>query len=314
MNKQKILITGGAGFIGSNIVKKLLELGKFVRVVDNFSTGRRENIKEFLNNPNFELIEGDISNIETTKMVVKGMDFVLHEAAIPSVPRSINNPFASNKSNIDGTLNILIASRDEGIKKLVCASSSSVYGDSLKLPKQEDDPINPISPYALTKFTSERYCQLFSKLYGLPTICLRYFNVFGPKQDPGSQYSAVIPIFIKAILNNKSPIIYGDGEQSRDFTYVDNVVSANILAMNSKVSNKVINVACEEKTSLNDLLNYINQILEKNIKPIYEKARLGDVKYSLADISKAKKLLSYKPKITIKEGLKKTIEWYKKNE
>jgi len=308
----KYLVTGVAGFIGSNIVKKLLELGQFVRVVDNFSTGKRENIKEFLGNPNFEFIEGDISNIETAKKVVKKMDFILHEAAIPSVPRSINNPFASNKSNIDGTLNVLIAARDEKIKKLVYVASSSIYGDSLKLPKQESDPINPISPYALTKFAGEKYCQLFSKLYGLPTVCLRYFNVFGPKQDPNSQYSAVIPKFIKAVLKNESPTIYGDGNQSRDFTYVDNVVEGNILASQSKTSGEVINIACGEKTSLNDLLKYINQIIGKNIKPIYDKPSLGDIKNSLADISKAKKMLNYKPKIEIKEGLKKTIEWLKK--
>ena len=309
---EKVLVTGGAGFIGSNIVKKLLELGYFVRVVDNFSTGKRENIKEFLGNSNFELIEGDISNIETAKKVVKGMDFILHEAAIPSVPRSINNPFASNKSNIDGTLNILIAARDEKTKKLVYAASSSIYGDSLKLPKQENDPINPISPYALTKFAGEKYCQLFSKLYGLPTVCLRYFNVFGPKQDPNSQYSAVIPKFIKSVLKNESPTIYGDGNQSRDFTYVDNVVEGNILASQSKISGEVINIACGGKTSLNDLLKYIDQILGKNIKPVYDKPRLGDVKDSLADISKAEKMLNYKPEIEIKEGLKKTIEWLKK--
>lgn len=306
----RYLVTGGAGFIGSNIVKKLLESNNYVRVVDNFSTGKKENIEEFLNNKNFELTEGDISELTIAKKVVKNIDFVFHEAAIPSVPRSINNPFASNKANIDGTLNILIAARDANVKKLAYASSSSIYGDSIKLPKQENDPINPISPYALTKLAGERYCQLFAQLYKLPTICLRYFNVFGPKQDPNSEYSAVIPIFIKSVLNNKPPIIYGDGEQSRDFTYVDNVVNANILAMHSNISGEVINIACGEKTSLNDLLKYINQLLSKNIEAIYEKRRDGDVKHSLADISKAKKLLKFKPKVTIKKELEKTIKWY----
>ncbi|MCF7906883.1 SDR family oxidoreductase [Patescibacteria group bacterium] len=311
--KNKYLVTGGAGFIGSNLVKKLLESNNYVRVVDNFSTGKKENIEEFLNNKNFELIEGDISNPKTTKGVVKNIDFVFHEAAIPSVPRSINNPFASNKANIDGTLNVLIAARDANVKKLVYASSSSIYGDSVKLPKQENDPINPISPYALTKLAGERYCQLFAQLYKLPTICLRYFNVFGPKQDPNSEYSAVIPIFIKSILDNRQPTIYGDGEQSRDFTYVDNVVNANILAMHSDISGEVMNIACGEKISLNDLLKYINQLLSKNIEAVYEKHRDGDVKHSLADISKAKKLIKYKPLIDIKIGINKTVKWIKES-
>jgi len=307
----KYLVTGGAGFIGSNIVKKLLESNNYVRVVDDFSTGKKENVEEFLDNKNFELIEGDISDLTMAKKIIKNIDFIFHEAAIPSVPRSINNPFASNKANIDGTLNILIAARDANVKKLVYASSSSIYGDSIKLPKQESDPINPISPYALTKLAGERYCQLFAQLYKLPTICLRYFNVFGPKQDPNSEYSAVIPIFIKSILNNKPPTIYGDGKQSRDFTYVDNVVNANILAMHSNVSGEVINIACGEKTSLNDLLKYINQLLSKNIEAIYEKYRDGDVKHSLADISSAKKLINYNPSINIEKGIKNTIEWLK---
>jgi nucleoside-diphosphate-sugar epimerase len=308
---MKYLVTGGAGFIGANLVKKLLKQNNYVRVVDNFSTGKKENIKEFLDNLNFEFIEGDISDLMTARKVVKTMDFVLHQAAIPSVPRSIKNPLASNKSNIDATLNILVASRDEKVKKLVYASSSSIYGNSIELPKQESDPINPISPYALTKFVGERYCQLFSELYSLPTICLRYFNVFGPKQDPNSEYSAVIPKFIKAVLRNEPPVIYGDGEQSRDFTFVDNVVEANILAVQSKISGEVINIACGEKTSLNNLLKYINQIIGKNIKPIYEKSRTGDIKHSLADISKAKNLIEYEPSVRAKEGLKNTIKWLK---
>jgi len=310
--KAKYLVTGGAGFIGSNLVKKLLKLNNYVRVVDNFSTGKKENVKEFFNNANFELIEGDISNTTTAKRVVKNIDFIFHEAAIPSVPRSINNPLTSNKANIDGTLNILIAAKGANVKKLVYASSSSIYGDSIKLPKQENDPINPISPYALTKFAGEKYCQLFDKLYMLPTVCLRYFNVFGPKQDPNSKYSAVIPMFIKSILNDKSPTIYGDGEQSRDFTYIDNVVSANILAMHSNISGEIMNIACGKKTSLNNLLKHINQSINKNIKPIYKNARSGDVKHSLADISKAKKLINYNPLVDTKKGIENTIEWIKK--
>ncbi|MGB2783622.1 MAG: NAD-dependent epimerase/dehydratase family protein, partial [Atribacterota bacterium] len=216
----KYLVTGGAGFIGSNIIKRLLEIGEFVRVVDNFSTGRKENIKEFIKEPNFEFIEGDLTNLSVYRKAVKGMDFVLHQAAIPSVPRSISDPLTINDSNIVGTLNLLVAARDEKVKKFVYASSSSIYGDSPKLPKREDFPINPISPYALTKYTGERYTQLFWQVYKLPTICLRYFNVFGPKQDPNSQYAAVIPKFIIALLKGEKPIIYGDGRQSRDFTYI----------------------------------------------------------------------------------------------
>jgi len=308
----KYLVTGGAGFIGSNIVKKLLESNNYVRIIDNFSTGKKENIAEFLDNKNFEFIEGDINDSKIIKSALKDIDFVFHEAAIPSVPRSIDNPFATNKANIDGTLNLLIASHEAHVKKVVYASSSSVYGNSIKMPKQEDDPINPISPYALTKFVGERYCQLFTKFYKLPTLCLRYFNVFGPKQDPDSQYSAVIPLFIKKIIKDEQPTIYGDGEQSRDFTYVDNVVHANILAMHSDISGEIINIACGKKTSLNDLLKHINQSLRKNIKAIYENARSGDVKHSLADISKAKKLIDYNPLVDTKKGIENTIEWIKK--
>ncbi|MDA2922509.1 SDR family oxidoreductase [Patescibacteria group bacterium AH-259-L07] len=309
--KYTILVTGGAGFIGSNIAAKLLKDGEFVRIVDDFSTGKKENIKEFLDNPNFELLKGDISDLNVAKDAVKGTDFVLHQAAIPSVPRSVNNPLRSNKVNINGTLNILISARDEKIKKLVYASSSSVYGDSPQLPKKETFSPNPISPYALTKFAGEKYTQLFAVLYGLPTVCIRYFNVFGPKQDPTSQYSAVIPNFISAVLNDRSPTIYGDGNQSRDFTFVENVVEANVLALQSNASGELINIACGKRTTLNDLLKYINQILGKNIKPVYEKSRPGDIRHSLADISKAKKILGYEPKITIKQGLKKTIAWYR---
>jgi len=309
---MKYLVTGGAGFIGSNIVKKLLEKGDTVRVIDNLSTGRKENIEEFLDNPNFEFIEGDLTDLDVCKKVVKDIDFVLHEAAVPSVPRSIEDPIKSNNSNVTATLNLLVAARDEGVKKLVYAASSSVYGDNPELPKREDFPARPISPYALTKYAGERYCQIFWNIYGLPTICLRYFNVFGPKQNPKSQYAAVIPNFISAFLNDKSPIIYGTGEQSRDFTFVENVVEANILAANCQEGNgEVMNIACGGETSLNQLVGYLKEITGKDIKVDYQKERQGDVLHSRADISKAKKIIGYSPKVQFKEGLLKTFDWYK---
>ena len=311
---KKYLITGGAGFIGSNIVKKLLERGESVRAVDNLSTGRKENIKEFIGNPNFEFIEGDLTNLDDAHKAVKGIDFVLHEAAVPSVPRSIEDPIKSNNSNITGTLNLLIAARDEGVKKLVYASSSSIYGDNPELPKREDFPIRPISPYALTKYAAERYCQIFWKIYKLPTVSLRYFNVFGPKQNPKSQYAAVIPNFISAFIKNEKPIIYGSGEQSRDFTYVDNVVEANILAANCTEGNgEVFNIACGGETSLNQLVNFLKEITGKNISADYGEERAGDVLHSRADIEKAQKIIKYRPIVNFKEGLAKTFEWYTQN-
>jgi nucleoside-diphosphate-sugar epimerase len=309
---KKYLVTGGAGFIGSNITKKLLEGGEFVRVVDNFSTGKKENIEEFFGNNNFEFIEGDLTDLDVCKKSVKDIDFVLHQAAVPSVPRSIEDPIKSNNANITATLNLLVASRDEKVKKFVYAASSSVYGDNPELPKKEDFPPRPISPYALTKYAGERYCQIFWNIYGLHTICLRYFNVFGPKQDPKSQYAAVIPNFISAFLQDKNPVIFGTGEQSRDFTFVENVVEANILAANCKEGDgEVFNIACGGQTSLNDLVNCLNEICNKNIKPEYQKERAGDVLHSRADILKAKNIIGYTPKINFKEGLKKTFDWYK---
>ena len=311
---EKYLVTGGAGFIGSNIVKKILEQGDYVRVVDNFSTGKKENIKEFISNPNFELLEGDLSNLDVAKKAVEGIDYVLHQAAIPSVQRSIDDPLKSNKTNVDGTLNMLIASRDEKVKRFVYAASSSAYGDNPQLPKKEDFPVLPISPYALTKYVGERYCQIFWRLYGLPTICLRYFNVFGPKQDPNSQYSAVIPKFITSLLKGDKPVVYGTGEQSRDFTFVDNVVAVNLLSAKSeKGFGEVFNVGCGDQASLNQLLEMLRDILGTNIKADYKEARLGDVLHSRADISKGQKILGYSPKIGIKEGLIKTVNWYKEN-
>jgi nucleoside-diphosphate-sugar epimerase len=309
---KKYLVTGGAGFIGSNIVKKLLENEEFVRVADNFSTGKKENIEEFFGNNNFEFFEGDLVDLDFCKKSVKGVDFILHQAAVPSVPRSIEDPIKSNNANITATLNLLVVAKDEKIKKFVYAASSSVYGDNPELPKKEDFPARPISPYALTKYAGERYCQIFWNIYGLPTICLRYFNVFGPKQDPKSQYAAVIPNFISAFLQDKSPIIFGTGERSRDFTFVENVVEANILAANCKEGNgEVLNIACGGETSLNQLVNYLNEICNKNIKPEYQKERVGDVLHSRADILKAKNIIGYVPKINFKEGLEKTFEWYK---
>jgi len=311
---KKYLVTGGAGFIGSNIVKKILEQGDFVRVFDNYSTGKRENIKDFIGNPNFELVEGDLTDIQICKDAVKGMDFVLHQGAIPSVQRSVDDPLKSNNANINGTLNMLLAARDEKIKRFVYAASSSAYGDNPELPKKEDMPVLPISPYALTKYAGERYCQIFWKLYGLPTICLRYFNVFGPNQDPASQYSAVIPKFVTALLKGERPVIYGTGEQSRDFTFVENVVSANLLSANSeKGFGEVINVGCGEQISLNQLLDDLNDILKIDIKADYKEARIGDVLHTRADISKGKEIIGYVPKVGIKEGLVKTVDWYRKN-
>ena len=309
---MKYLVTGGAGFIGSNIVKRIIEQGDFVRVVDNFSTGKKENIKEFFDNPNFELIEGDITDIKVAENSVKDMDFVLHQAAISSVQRSVEDPLRSNNANINGTLNMLLAARDAKIKKFVYAASSSAYGDNPALPKKEDMPVMPVSPYALQKYTGERYCQIFWRLYGLPTICLRYFNVFGPKQDPNSQYSAVIPKFAQALLKGEKPVIFGTGEQSRDFTFVDNVVDINILASKSeKGFGEVFNVGCEDQISLNKLLEMLQDILKVNIKADYKDARIGDVSHTRADITKAKEILGYSPKVSTKDGLIKTAEWYR---
>lgn len=312
---SKYLITGGAGFIGSNIVKKLLDLGESIRVVDNFSTGRKENIQEFFGNLNFEFLEGDLTDLAVAKKSVKGVNFILHEAAVPSIARSIEDPIRSNDANIRATLNILIAAKEEGVKKFIYASSSSIYGDAEKSPKKEDFPINPISPYALTKYAGERYCQLFWRIHKLPTISLRYFNVFGPKQNPDSQYSAVIPKFILALLKKESPVIYGSGEQSRDFTYIANVVAANLLAIKAeKGFGEVYNIACGKETNLNELFSIINRIIGSDIKPDYKEFRQGDLLKSRADITKAKKVLNYSPVVDLKEGLKNTVEWLRKYE
>lgn len=314
LNNSTILVTGGAGFIGSNIVKRLLELGNKVRVLDNFSTGKRENILVYRSNPNFVLYEGDLRSFHIVREAVKGCEFIMHQGALPSVPRSIADPITTNDVNILGTLNILEASREFGVKRVVYASSSSVYGNNPEFPKVETMPPQPLSPYAVTKYSAERYCEIYFQLYGLETVALRYFNVFGPNQDPTTQYSAVIPKFIKAMMQEEQPVIYGDGLQSRDFTYVDNNVDANILAcIAPKVAGEVLNIACGERYTLIELVNEINKIMGKSIEPKFEKERAGDVKHSLASIEKAKNLLGYAPKISFGEGLKRTIEFYANN-
>lgn len=306
---KRYLVTGGAGFIGSHIAEELVERGHKVRIVDNFLTGKRENIASFLDK--IELIEGDIRDFSLCKRASDGVDFVLHQAALPSVPRSIEDPLMTNEINVKGTLNLLLASRDAGVKKFVFASSSSVYGDDPSLPKKEGEEGAPLSPYAISKLVGEMYCQVFSQIYSLSTVCLRYFNIFGPRQDPYSQYSAVIPNFINKMVKEESPTIFGDGEQSRDFTYVANVVEANKLAVEAKdVSGEILNIACGERTTVNSLVIEINQILKKDIKAIYDKLRPGDVMHSYADISEAENVLKYKPLVSFSEGLKRTIQKY----
>lgn len=307
----RYLVTGGAGFIGSHIVEELLKRGEKVRVIDNLSTGKIENISNFLKK--IEFLEIDLRKIDKVAEAVKGIDYILHQAAIPSVPRSITDPISSNSANVDGTLNLLIAAKEAKVKRVVIASSSSVYGDSKVLPKSEELTPNPISPYAVTKLVEELYGRVSNRIYGLEAVSLRYFNVFGPRQDPNSQYAAVIPKFITAMLRMEQPIVFGDGEQSRDFTYVKNVVEANILAATSdKVGHgETINIACGERITLNQLVDKINEILGTEIKPIYTEPRPGDVKHSLADISKAEELIGYTVKVPFMEGLKETINWYR---
>ncbi len=308
---MKYLITGGAGFIGSNIVKEVLDNGHTARVLDNFSTGKRENLYPFRGNEKFELFEGDLRSFHIVRDAVKGVDFILHQGALPSVPRSVNDPITSNEVNISGTLNVLEAAKEFGVKRVVFASSSSVYGNSETLPKVETMPVSPMSPYAVTKYAGERYCQVFYQIYGLETVSLRYFNVFGPNQDPSSQYSAVIPKFISLIKQGISPVIYGDGLQSRDFTYIENNVRANLLACEAKgAAGEVFNIACNERYTLIDLVNLINKILGTDVQPTFAEDRPGDVKHSLASIEKAEKILNFKVKTTFEDGLRKLIETF----
>ncbi len=305
----KYLVTGGAGFIGSHIVEELLKRGESVRVLDNLSTGKRQNVLRFNGNENFEFIEGDLRSYHIVQEAVKGIDYVLHQGALPSVPRSVKDPITTNDVNVNGTLNILDASINAGVKRVIFASSSSIYGNSQELPKKEDMKPSPESPYALTKYTGERYCQIFTKLHGLETVCLRYFNVFGPRQDPDSQYSAVIPKFIKLIKDGKSPVIYGDGTASRDFTFVSNVVMANLLACSSdKAVGEVYNIACGESITINQLACKLAELLDKDIKPIYAPPRAGEVKHSYADIEKAKRDLGYTVTVCFNDGLTRLVE------
>jgi UDP-N-acetylglucosamine/UDP-N-acetylgalactosamine 4-epimerase len=319
LNNKKILITGGAGFIGSNLISKLIQQNNSIICLDNFSTGFKNNIKEFDNAPNYKLIEGDIRDYNTCKNAVKNIDIVFHQAALGSVPRSINNPLTTNEVNITGFLNVLQASVEENVSRFIYAASSSTYGDNENLPKIEDVIGNPKSPYAVTKYVNELYAQVFSDLYGIKTIGLRYFNVFGEKQSPQGEYAAVFPKFIKLLLEHKPPAIHGDGLQSRDFTYIDNVVLANELAATTKnksALNQVYNIAYGENNSLNELTDLLIKYLSEfdpeisKIKPIYSAERQGDIKHSLASIEKARDLLGYHPKIDVKEGLRKAITWY----
>lgn len=312
---SSFLVTGGAGFIGSNLVEKILDLGYKVRVLDNFSTGKKRNIEEFLGNSNLELIEGDIRDLVTCQQACDGIDYILHQAASCSVPRSINSPRTTNDVNITGTLNMLIAARDNKVKRFVYASSSSVYGDEPNLPKIEDRIGKPLSPYAITKKVNELYAKNFYELYKLPVIGLRYFNIFGEKQDCDSVYAAVIPIFIKKLLNKEAPTINGDGKQSRDFTYIENVVEVNLKAClaDKEALGEVFNIAYGGRVYLNDLYWKICKLLEVDIQPVYGPERVGDIKHSNADISKAKKILGYNPEYDVDRGLEKAIEWYKEN-
>ncbi|MBN1901316.1 SDR family oxidoreductase [Candidatus Sumerlaeota bacterium] len=306
------LVTGGAGFIGSNLVKTLLMKGEHVRVVDDLSTGKLKNIKPFLNRIDF--LQESLTDYQTCLRAVDGMDFILHQAAIPSVPRSVDDPIRSNDANVTGTVNLLTAAKEKKIKRLVYAASSSAYGNIDVSPKVETLAPQPRSPYAVSKLAGEYYCRAFYECYGLETVALRYFNVFGPNQDPTSQYSAVIPKFITCILRNEQPPVYGDGTQSRDFTFVENNVMANILACSApKAAGEMMNVACGENTNLLELIRMIDEILGKDIKPAFLAARSGDVKHSLADISKARAILGYETVAPFREGLKRAIEWYRDN-
>jgi len=301
------LVTGGAGFIGSHIAEELLRRGQSVRIVDSLVTGRRRNLEALRG---AEFIEGDLADLAVARRAVEGMEYVLHQAAIPSVPRSVKDPVTSNRANIDASLNVLVAARDGGVKRLVYAGSSSAYGDTDVLPKREDMPTRPLSPYALQKLVVEQYCQMFTRLYGFETVTIRYFNVFGPRQDPGSPYSGVISLFATALLDGRQPVIYGDGEQTRDFTYVTNVVDGVLRACDAdKASGEVINVATGGRISLNELLRTMNRIVGTNTNAVYQDGRAGDVRDSQADITKARQLLGYVPIVSLEEGLRHTLDW-----
>ncbi len=303
---MKILVTGGAGFIGSHLVDRLLKAGHDVRVLDNFSTGNRDRLHPL--DGEFELVEGDIQSYERAHTAVRDQDVVLHQAALPSVPRSVQDPLTSNAVNVIGTLNVLLASRDSGVRRVVYASSSSVYGPSSALPKHEDMATMPIAPYPVAKLAGENYCRSFWRVYGLETVSLRYFNVFGPRQDPLSQYAAVIPSFITAALSDRRPRVFGDGEQSRDFTYIENVVDANLRAIEAPdVAGETFNIACGQRVSLNDVIRHLREATQREIDPVYEPARPGDIAHSLADITRARESLGYEPSVPFDEGLRRTV-------
>jgi UDP-N-acetylglucosamine 4-epimerase len=322
IKNKKVLVTGGAGFIGSNLCEALLEKQNKVVCLDNFATGKRENIAGLLNNGNFTLIEGDIRNLEDCLKASQGVDYILHQAALGSVPRSIKDPITSNDVNVSGFLNMLVAARDNKIKRVVYAASSSTYGDSESMPKVEDIIGKPLSPYAITKYVNELYADIFSKTYGLETIGLRYFNVFGRKQDPNGAYAAVIPKFVSQLMSGDSPVINGDGDYSRDFTYIDNVIQANLLSLvttNEKAINTVYNVAYGDRNTLNDLMGYLKEYLSEfdfkisNVDVIYGPNRAGDIPHSHASVQKAKDLLKYNPQFSLQKGLKEAVQWYWEN-
>ena len=312
-------VTGGAGFIGSHLTEELIRRGHTVRVVDDFSTGKRGNVDAAARAAGvpvsaIQLVEGDLADLEVARRAVDGADYVLHQAAIPSVPRSVKDPITSNRANIDGTLNVLVAARDARVKRLIFAGSSSEYGDTPTLPKHEDMPTNPLSPYALQKAVGEEYLKLFTRLYGLETVSIRYFNVFGPRQDPGSPYSGVISLFIKWLLAGERPTIYGDGEQTRDFTYVANVVDGVLRACEAPgASGESINVATEGRVSLNQLLDELQRIIGTRLEPIYGPPRVGDVRDSQASIAKARRILGYEPSVPFEEGLRRTVAWFRES-
>ena len=306
------LVTGGAGFIGSNIVEECVQRAERVRILDNFSTGKRENIAPFLGD--IELIEGDLRHLDTVRQATEDVDYILHQGAVPSVQKSIDNPLDADESNVRGTLNLLVAARDAKVKRVVYASSSAVYGDTPTLPKTEEMKPAPLSPYAVSKLAGEHYCQVFYQVYGLETVALRYFNVFGPRQDPTSHYAAVVPKFVMAMLRGEQPVIYGDGEQSRDFSYVTNIVQANLLAATVPgVGGQVFNIACGQRYSLLELVATINRILGMAITPVHTVPRVGDVRHSLADIARAREMLGYRVEVRFEEGLRRAIEWFRRD-
>jgi len=309
---ENFLVTGGAGFIGSNICKKLISQGCSVRVVDNLLTGKKSNLADVIDR--IEFIEADMGDSQVARRAMKDIDVVLHEGALPSVPLSVDDPAATHRHCVDATFTLLLAARDAGVKRFVYAASSSAYGDTPTLPKVETMPPSPLSPYAAAKLVGEYYCSVFYEVFGLETISLRYFNVFGPNQDPTSQYAAAIPAFVTAILKDGPPTIYGDGEQSRDFTYIDNVVEANLLAARAKQTRgEVINIACGQAVTVNAIIDMINQMVGKKVKPKYTDPRPGDVKHSLADITAAQDLIGFKPTVPFREGLQLAIDWYRDN-